>query len=31
MMEIDPHYAQVIIDRWEKLTGEKAELIGDDC
>nr|DAW08264.1 MAG TPA: adenine specific DNA methyltransferase [Caudoviricetes sp.] len=30
MMEIDPHYAQVIIDRWEKLTGEKAELIDDD-
>lgn len=30
MMEIDPHYAQVIIDRWEKLTGEKAELIDDN-
>lgn len=30
MMEIDPHYAQVIIDRWEKLTGEKAKLIDDD-
>lgn len=24
MMEYDPHYADVIIDRWEKLTGEKA-------
>ena len=24
MMEIDPIYVQVIIDRWEKLTGEKA-------
>ena len=31
MMEIDPHYAQVIIDRWEKITGEKAELIDDNC
>lgn len=31
MMEIDPHYAQVIIDRWEKLTGKKAELDSDDC
>jgi len=24
MMEIDPYYCQVIIDRWEKYTGEKA-------
>ncbi len=24
MMEIDPHYAQVIIDRWEGATGRKA-------
>lgn len=24
MMEIDPHYCDVIIDRWEKFTGEKA-------
>lgn len=23
-MEIDPQYVRVIIDRWEKLTGEKA-------
>ena len=27
MMEFDPRYVDVIIDRWEKLTGEKAELI----
>ena len=26
MMEYDPHYADVIIDRWEKYTGGKAEL-----
>ena len=24
MMEIDPHYCDVIIDRWEKFTGQKA-------
>ena len=24
MMELDPHYVDVIIDRWEKYTGEKA-------
>lgn len=27
MMEYDPHYADVIIDRWEKFTGNSAELI----
>lgn len=27
MMEYDPKYADVIIDRWEKYTGRKAELI----
>lgn len=27
MMEIDPHYVDVIISRWEKFTGEKAERI----
>ena len=29
MMEIDPKYCQVIIDRWEALTGEKAVLLND--
>ena len=24
LMEIDPHYCDVIIARWEKMTGEKA-------
>lgn len=27
MMEIDPHYASVIINRWEELTHEKAEVL----
>lgn len=27
MMELDPHYVDVIIERWETLTGRKAELI----
>ena len=29
MMELDPHYVDVIIKRWENLTGEKAVLIHD--
>ena len=29
LMEYDPKYADVIIDRWEALTGGKAELIKD--
>jgi DNA modification methylase len=24
MIELDPHYCDVIIARWEKLTGKKA-------
>jgi DNA modification methylase len=27
MMELDPAYCDVIIERWENLTGQKAELI----
>ena len=27
-MELDPKYCDVIIARWEKLTGKKAELVG---
>lgn len=29
VMEYDPRFVDVIIDRWEKFTGEKAVLIGD--
>jgi len=29
MMELDPHYVDVIIDRWEKFTGQKAELLNE--
>ena len=28
MMELDPYYCQVIINRWEEFTGKKAEKIG---
>ena len=27
VMELDPHYASVIVERWERLTGKKAECI----
>ena len=29
LMELDPKYADVIIDRWEEFTGKKAELISE--
>lgn len=29
MMELDPKYCDVIIDRWEKFTGEKAVLVSE--
>ena len=29
MMELDPHYCDVIIARWEKMTGKSAELISN--
>ena len=28
-VELDPHYCDVIIDRWEQLTGKKAVLLSD--
>ena len=27
MMELDPHYCDVIVRRWEEFTGKKAELV----
>ena len=29
MMELDPHYIDVIIERWENFTGEKAVLLNE--
>ena len=28
-MELDPHYCDVIVERWETLTGKKAVLLND--
>ena len=30
MCELDEHYCDVILQRWENLTGKKAELINGD-
>ena len=30
MMELDPKYVDVIIQRWEQFTGEKAELVKEN-
>lgn len=30
MMELDPHYCDVIINRWEQFTGKKAELVNEE-
>lgn len=27
-VELDPHYADVTIERWERFTGKNAELVG---
>jgi site-specific DNA-methyltransferase (adenine-specific) len=29
MMELDPHYVDVIIARWEEFTGQTAELLNE--
>ena len=29
MMELDPHYCDVIVARWEAYTGSKAELVSN--
>ena len=30
LMELDPRYVDVIIDRWEQFTGEKAVLLSGE-
>lgn len=30
VMEYDPRYVDVIIDRWEKYTGQKAKLVAEE-
>ena len=31
MMELDPHYVDVILERWENFTGKKAVLLNDNA
>jgi DNA modification methylase len=31
LMELDPRYIDVIVERWQTLTGSKARLDGEDC
>jgi DNA modification methylase len=31
LMELDPKYVDVIVERWQTLTGNKARLDGEDC
>ena len=30
LMELDPHFVDVIIDRWQKMTGKKAKLLNEE-
>ena len=31
LLELDPKYVDVIVERWQNLTGSKARLMGEDC
>ena len=30
-IELEPHFVDVAISRWERLTGRKAEVIAEEC
>ena len=30
LMELDPRFVDVIIDRWQKMTGKKAKLLNEE-
>ena len=30
LMELEPHFVDVIIDRWQKMTGKKAKLLNEE-